>query len=306
MTFDGVDRTLYLHAGTGKAGTTSIQYELGQLQDAALDVLPVKAFGFPNATRLAAACGGDAARAYFVNQYNRMTADQFVRNANDIWDRAKTEVSKTDTRAFVASSEFLCALVRGQDIDRLKLNLDAMFNRVEVILYLRDQTEFLRSLWAQQVKGPSRSTETLARFMSDLERRRLYWDYAALLKDWVRVFGQDSVSATVFNPAALHGGDVVHDFFHKIGLGHVPIHPDQEKMKNVSPSMDELEKIRLENLKRKNPEFADADTGADAEAPMSPDAYKAIVLQHVSDGNRWINEAVLRGQSAVTLPVLKE
>ena len=303
MAANGVARTLYLHVGSNKAGTTSIQHQLRRLVEPEIGVMTVKAFGTPNATRLAAACGGEESHLYFVEQHRIMTEQEFADNARNIWKEAQREILATSCANFVASSEFIGGFVRGRDIAHLKAKLDILFDRVEIIFYLREQFGYFHSFWAQLVKGPSKSIETFDSFLENIEVIKHYWDYETLLKGWCHVFGEDAIKVTVFDPIALHGGDVVADFFHKIGLDHLPIQTEQDSRKNVTPGREELERIRRKNLTRRNLGLTGKDNSGSAGRSLSQDEYRALVLKHVSAPNHWVNEVMLRDRSSIRLPV---
>jgi hypothetical protein len=285
-------KKLTLHIGTGKAGSTSIQKSLDSLKESTMGVLPIQAFGLPNAKFLAMASRSVHTHSYFVRNHKVVTEDDFENNAKTIWETARREMESSGAHRFVASSEFLCNMVRGDDIETLKRGLEQLFDQTHIIVYLRDQRSFLRSLWAQTVKGPSKSGESFGEFLSHIDKRRHLWDYSIFLMDWLQVFGEENLKVTVFDPKALYGGDVVSDFLHKAGIDKAAI--GQEKHSNVSPNWSKLEALRLKNLSRSNP--AAAENATTAEQDIEQDQYEAFVLEKVSEGNHWINEAFLKDQ----------
>ena len=294
-----ISKKLTLHIGTGKAGSTSIQNSLSFLKDSSIGVLPIQAFGLPNAKFLAMSCRSAAAHRYFVKSHKIMTEDDFENNAKMIWVKAQSEMDLSGVSHFVASSEFIVSMIRGDDIKELRQRLEEIFDQIEIIVYLRDQRTFLRSLWAQSVKGPSKSGVSFRDFLSHIDARRYMWDYSIFLKDWLHVFGEANLKVTVFDPKALYGGDVVSDFFEKAGLDKTPTNP--EKHKNVSPDWSKLEALRIENLTRNKP--AAAENMIHPEQNVDQDQYEDFVIEKVSEGNHWVNKTFFENQP-VKLPTI--
>jgi hypothetical protein len=262
--------------------------------------MPIKEFGFPNAQLLAAASGGMQAKNYFVTRRNILTEDAFERNATEVWEAAAQEIERAGTTRFVASSEFLVTFVRGPNIALLRDRLSPLFDRVEIIVYLREQVSFLRSLWAQAVTGPMKSCESFDDFILQLANRRYAWDYSLFLKDWSSAFGIEAIKARVFDRKALHNGDVVSDFFHVIGLETLFGDSQEISRQNVTPSWDKVEEIRQENLAQTDPDRSDIAQASGKQ--VTDEKYQAMVLEMAAEGNRWVNEVILKGQP-VKLPV---
>lgn len=250
-----------------------------------------------------------------------MTTDFFSDNQNDIWPEIQTEVSQSSVNRFVASSEFFSSLVKGRDIWELREKLLNIFDYVEIIVYLREQSGFLRSLWAQSVKGPTRACHSFPEFLADLEEKRYFWDYSLFLRDWQNAFGRDSITACVFDSRAFYRGDLTADFCHKIRergiealvrrLGAIANRrkslnraakiaaPTKD---NASPSFAELEEIRQRNIKERKCEPGRASTYLQPTTILAFHEYEKFVIQLVSEGNTWVNDNVLSSQK-IKLPV---
>lgn len=107
----------------------------------------------------------------------------------------------------------------------------------------------------------------------------------------------------MFDPRALHKGDVLANFFHKAGFDSVPVSGDGAELKNVTPGWTEPEAIRRENLAQNDPALA-AGVDLTVTGPrIDPAQYAAFVLANVTVGNRWVNEVILADQP-VKLPVV--
>lgn len=302
MTEPDKETVLFLHIGTGKAGSSTIQDHLRLLEDPALGVLPIRAFGFPNAVNLVAASKSGSAQRFFVQKHQSMTPDFFSKNAEKIWEDTRSEVAISPVRNFVASSEFLSSLVRGDNIAYLRDRLFTCFDRVEIIIYLREQCSYLRSLWGQSVKGPGRSCRSFADFVNDLEKTPHIWDYSLLIRDWQQAFGDASLKVCVFDKLAFHEGDLVSDFCHKINVPRITDGGRVKKRKNVSPGFEELEAIRRKNIMRNGSIFDRCFASLRPQQTVDQKEYEAHVIRLTSPGNNWINQNLLSSQ-AVKLPV---
>lgn len=275
-------RILTLHIGTGKAGSTSIQHALAKLDPHKTGLAPIKAFGQPNAIDLTMASGTPQARRYFVEKHTVVSAETFDRLNQTVWETAAREVQTTPTTRFAASSEFLCTMVRREAVVALKDRLDQIFDQVQIVAYLRDQRSFLRSLWAQSVKGPSRSADSFQHFLDTLGERKWQWNYSLFLNGWLNAFGPENTKVSMFDPRALYQGDVVSDLLRTAGA--TDTFRSAQGKQNVSPDNDALEEIRQANQRRKG-----LNALQDSEI-WDPARYDAFVLDHVSAGNRWVND----------------
>lgn len=290
------DKKLILHIGTGKAGSTSIQESLRVFGKASTDVKALHSFGFPNAKLLAMATQSKHSHSYFVKRRKVISEAGFKKNSQKIWKNTQLEVSNSKENVFLASSEFIGAMVRGEHIATLSEELRKIFNDIMIVIYLRDQRSFLRSLWAQSVKGPSKSTESFHEFMCNLDKSSYLWNYSLFLKDWLDIFGAN-LNVSIFDEKTLFCGDVVKDFYNKAGIKNLTI--SNSGRRNVSPSFKELEKIRLENLSIKKPSQTNRKQQNVKE--LSDSEYEALILNKVSGGNKWVNKAFFEN-SPLKLP----
>lgn len=304
-------RSLYLHIGTGKAGSTTIQHMLGAARRTSFGYSQVEAFGLGNAWKLAAASGTDLARRYWVNERRTLSRAEFDNLAATVWEDAVRELAEAPDGRFVVSSEYIFAQygALATDIARLKTQLDRFFGEIRIIVYLREQVSYLKSVYAQRVKGPLRGTESFESFIGRIEEFRWLWDYHAALDAWAAVFGRDALTVSVFDPENFLGGDLLTDFLHRIGVEDADVTrrngAGEALRANRSPTYAQLQLLRrLNGLPRPL-----------AEGPLRtlamnrrmrgggfPDRFDRDVLERVSAGNAAVNATYLAGQ-AVRLPV---
>lgn len=298
---------LVLHIGTGKAGSTSIQsflhhhsadYSFGRLD----------ALGDANAWKIAATSGTDRSKWYWVDHIARLSAAEFQDLQDRFWDDVADEYQSCGGTV-VASSEFIYGQFEGDRdaIERLHQNLIRIFGEVKLIVYLREQVSFVKSVYAQRVKGPTRETMRFEQYVRQLEALKIPIDYADRLTQWGEVFGWDSMSACVFDRRNFPNSNLIEDFMQRAGFGQELSGPvTLDDAKNISPRPKELEAVRLMNrigIKHRRLRRV----GVRATTFMFPDVefssdWDAEIVEMVSEGNARLNETLL-AQNAVKLPV---
>lgn len=306
---------LYLHIGTSKAGSTTIQHYLNATDTAAFGLGQLACFGRGNATRLAAATNTANARNYWVHGRKYMTREAFEANSVTLWADLAQELAQAQCRDFVASSEYLYRhfYASPRPLQRFRDQLLAHFGDVRIILYLRDQRAWMRSFYAQTVTGPERSTRSYAEFLKQSRSRRARWNYRAAVRMWARLFGRARMVIVPFDPENFFRNDLIADFLSHISPDLAQQHhvTGPGKAQNMSPDLAEIEAIRRVNalpvaenalparglrfLAQRSPELP-------APAPLLAEAYDADILDMVSEGNAWLNKRYF-AQFPVQLPV---
>lgn len=285
-------KKLVLHIGTGKAGSTSIQRFLKLLNQRTTGVDTIEAFGFPDAMKLVMSCRSPRARAYFVDRKKLVSVSEYDTICNTVFDEAASEINRRTSDVYVASSEHFYSLLGKEHISLLKERLDPLFQSIKIIVYLRDQRSFIRSLWAQSVNGVTRSTTSFEDFIESIDSQRHFWDYSVFLREWRQVFGVQSMNVTMFDPIALRHGNLIEDFVFKLGLRDLRFDAKHLEAKNVSPSWEELELIRQRNIELR----AGPTKGLRFERQVQKwnlSYFNDLIVKKVSKGNSWVNEEFL-------------
>ncbi|MCP3913241.1 MAG: hypothetical protein GY713_20115 [Actinomycetia bacterium] len=131
------------------------------------------------------------------------------------WLRLREAIEQVEPgQTMIISNESLYA--RGLAFERLGTLLDGF--EVKVVLYVREQAEFIQSMILQNQKKGERAFDFRDpdRFEPFLRRRNLnYYQMCARLE---QVFGDGTIDARIFDRGSLVGNDVVVDFFTAIGV----------------------------------------------------------------------------------------
>ncbi|MEZ9835555.1 hypothetical protein AB4341_18795 [Vibrio breoganii] len=213
-------KKLFLHIGSHKTGTTSIQKSLSiysdKLDKAGLFFLPGnsanlfrdKSKGFDEIF-----CG-----------YGAVIDKDFIRN-----NLSKIEFREKN----IISSEFFSWLFDINEITKLKEVLSEIFDEVTVISYIRRQDYQLISHTQQSSKSLSifnglyYSGGSLS-IPNRLDNYDGYLDYNKRLGNWAAVFGHKNILIKVFDRSAMKNGDIVEDFYGIFNISALPIPPVNE------------------------------------------------------------------------------
>ena len=174
-------KTLHLHIGTGKTGSSSIQKTFSALEDHSI---------------------------YF--QYDKSLL-QIINNIDDLIVR----LNNTNCNHVVYSCEWLFK-VDESIIDELSQKLKPFFS-TKVVIYLRRQDELIVSAYQQSVKQKNNKCDSgsiglptdyyLARFS--------YYD---ICNKWAKYFGKKNTIIRVFSSEALKDGCAVKDIANIVGV----------------------------------------------------------------------------------------
>ncbi|MDE5862721.1 MAG: hypothetical protein K2H34_00050 [Lachnospiraceae bacterium] len=241
-------KTIYLHIGIPKTGTTSIQNFCSENQA----VLNRYGYNYPEFT-------------YRYPSANRL------RNAHFLFGCVRNEVGERDyqreeqifyegfeqiDRVFEAydsvilSDEGLwnCAF-RGTDNvwERIKQELDKREIGIKVVVYLRRQDDFLYSWWNQRVKEglKGESQLTWERMADELPIIQL--DYYDMLERIAVYVGKSNIVVRRFDTSRFVGGNLYTDFIDAIGLTYSEEYHVKKEQRNISLTQNSNEIKRILN-----------------------------------------------------------
>lgn len=174
---------IFLHIGTNKTGTSSIQHHFFQNRD----LLSQNDLCYP-------ALGANVAAHHNVAKWVK-SPKKFEAELNAL----KTEIAPF--KKVVLSSEAFCDLDDPHAVEQQFPECD-----VKVILYLRDPVRYFLSWWQQDIQMGKRYPDMRSYLMT--QRR----SYAGLVDKWVEVFGRSNLIIRVYDRTTLPKGDVLLDF----------------------------------------------------------------------------------------------
>jgi hypothetical protein len=194
---------LWLHIGTKKTGTTSLQHFLR----ANARVLAQQGVLVPD-------CFG-ATEARLLTRIFRTKDEPDL--ASEPWPRfvnAVAEAKAAGMKSAIISAESLVDLSRRQ-VAVLAETVKPLFSGVKVILYVRRQDRVAVSHYSTALKGGGVPDKPFSERFGPTRRAVLY---GSLVKDWERSFGRKSMIVRRFDPKLLVDGDLIADFCDVTGL----------------------------------------------------------------------------------------
>ncbi len=211
----------FLHIGTEKTGTTSIQNFLAANREALErgGFFYPSSFGLPNQVGLAAYTGEPERVADLLRGFGYgSSAEDAARFRRTLEERFRQEVSDRESadEVLLLSSEHLHSRARRSDgIARLRDFLAGFCREITVVVYLRRQDQLAVSLSSTHYKTGKSNRFELPRIGRALP---YYYDYQAILENYAAIFGQSQCVVRLFERGTLRGGDVIADYSLVTGL----------------------------------------------------------------------------------------
>ena len=240
---------LVLHIGSGKTGTTSLQFLLGTNRA----VLARHGWLYPVAPsnnrhrhshfgtfvqpdeRLVRAAGHQQGRPVSPTAYR-----------NDLTTRLHAEIREAGLPGLILSDEALYGS-SAEAIERLRDFTDRTAASVRLVVYLRRQDDHLVSRYQQVVRMGE--TRRLLQRTREVDFSDPY-DYHARLSTWRRILAPTDFVVRRFEPDRFVRGSLYEDFVDAAGLGVGPDELRPVTVQNESLDAESVEFLRLLNLHR--------------------------------------------------------
>lgn len=244
-------KTLYLHIGTPKTATSSIQKFLAQNRE----VLESKGYVFPKSQHRYLNVNSRRNGHFLVQKVEKREGGrdhelekQYLQEGYDlIVDEFQTydHVILSDESIWYASS-----YSRKDLFADLKKQADANGYRVKIVVYLRRQDTFFLSRWNQVVKQNIGAGSVLScdEYISKtLKKDGKILNYAQKLDQIADIFGMENMVVRRFEPSSWIDGSIIHDFMQAIDLPITEEFTELEKDANFRLGKNETEIKRIVN-----------------------------------------------------------
>jgi hypothetical protein len=224
-----MDKTVYLHIGWGRCGSSSIQHFALNNRAA----LRTRGVYYPVAEEMALppTRGGNG-------QVLKPPTGWRTRI-----DHVAAAIAKVPDKTLLMSSEFLSPLPP-QYFQTMRRSFTDRGIALVVVAYVREQREWLISRYAQAVKS-RRWTMSLEEYLRE-RYHSSYLNYAERFEALAQVLGRENLSVHLFQRDGLTDGDVRIDLFDLMKLNVRDIISDDPDA-NASASVEEVETMRVVN-----------------------------------------------------------
>lgn len=229
-------KTIFIHIGPHKTGTTTIQSNLYLNEN----VLLSSGVLCPKSGRTSKTTAANHNLAWELRKKKNSRFDKDKGTWSDFIDEVKSHpwISKV----IISSEDFsLLSTSQIEEIRKKTINYN-----VKVIIYLRRQDEALQSTWVQQIKFFPKLTNPFSEWveMNDYQAKNL--NYLKIIKNWENIFGRKNIILRLLDPNSFQG-TLFSDF---LKLCNIQIENIKEgPKKNVSPGAKTIEAIRLFKIK---------------------------------------------------------
>lgn len=250
-------KTLYLHIGTTKTGTTSIQKFCLQNKD----ILQEKNYCFPNSIHR------------YENKKNATLRYKGIhRNGHflvgSVWDENGMHNTAEEERLFHEGMANVAALFETYDNiilsdegiwymssygkrdlwDRLKTHAQEHSYQIKIIVYLRRQDDFFISNWNQAVKENHMTDSIEINLEETLRTRPMRYAYGEKLDLIAQVLGRENIIVRRFDVRMFYGDSIYADFLHCLHLELTDEYlPLENTTNNTSLEGNALEIMRILN-----------------------------------------------------------
>lgn len=234
-------KTIYIHIGTEKTGTKSIQNFCCSRRD------------FLKRNNLFYPCNLD--RKYIFNithwplaaalsQNNKFVPEEKRLSAKELFDELKSDIEQSgEERVLISAEPFSVNVTKAESISELKKLLNGY--EVKIILYLRRQDDYYISHTSTKIKGGVHIQGN--RYSADEAiNNPIRYNYLELVKKWAKVFGKENMIIKTFEDSSLKNQNILSDFF---GIFNMDISQfeAQTQRQNTSLSLDALYFMNMVN-----------------------------------------------------------
>jgi len=223
-------KTVYIHIGVHKTGTSTIQNLLSNNRD----VLKEQGIIYP---------GNKSAHHDMAKEFRTLPLEQILKK-NSRSQAYLREIIESPAEKSILSSEVFETLIFNAGKLREFLPHDL---EIKIIVYLRRQDDLLESKYNQRVREPQiRLEKSFTDYFSSIGLYNPKLDYYNKLTPWADSFGKENLIIRIYEKDKLRG-NLFNDFISVIGLENADSIKVPDLAVNTSWSWDIIEFMRICN-----------------------------------------------------------
>ncbi len=253
--------TIYLHIGTPKTGTTSIQNFLFNNRENILK----KGYLYPISGIISTAQNSKRSPQHLglcealVKHYDiKSPVDTNSRDKCErSWEELKREIETINPKNVIISSEFFTAMQEYYNPDIIALVKKRLEDyETKIVLYVRRQDDFFRSSYCQYMTSPlpnkvphhfqaNYTHKNILEISEFILSIKFQANYYSTLELWKEAFGVNNIIVRPFEKEQMKNGSVVDDFLETINLNYEKSQLKLKSSRNISQSGKVIKIINL-------------------------------------------------------------
>lgn len=314
-------KTLYLHVGQHKTGTSTIQSFMWRNRERMeKNGILYPDIGMAGPTHADFALSLPGKRTEMLERmFSQAATERSSRyqsyqgeNSDNLFARLGQYIDDTDCSRILLSSECFMEWVSPADIRALTDRHCAC--PVKVVIFLRSQVEWIQAVFNQVVKDPGIRYGGELRALPQMDML----DYESMLHDWAAVFGESNIIVRPYTPSIDGAGGVLDDIFSILGIPDFQSYEEPSyNERNVSLSRWQLDVLHALNrrnaglriFERTLEVFSAQNAGADRSGLETSvfSFHEAKVLQgYYRKGNRRLSKKFCHGEALFGSPTRRE
>jgi hypothetical protein len=210
-------RKIYLHIGTEKTGTTSIQSFLSRNTTKlnSQDFYVPEFLGFSNRKITGLAFNLSSSDDLFISEcINPQDLNEKEEKISSWKNEFSAAVKHSQQANWIVSSEFMQARLKSkEELLNLKNFLSQYFEEIHIVLYIRDQVISAASLWSTAVL----SGLPWLNFPEPIQVKHVF-DHQETIELWFSVF-YERLNIRIFQFEDFSGGSLISDFCNTVKIG---------------------------------------------------------------------------------------
>ena len=241
-------KTLYLHIGTPKTGTTAIQIFCRDNQS----TLNSYGYCYPESVHQYPNIGIWRNGHFLVGKIHDEDGKRDFAREDAIFEEGFLQIYKLFEQYdnVILSDEGIWhhGIREGSKfLEKLQKELKKGIFTIKIIVYLRRQDDFLYSWWNQQIKEGMLKVSVFdwERMVNELLNIRL--DYHGVLQQFADVVGKDNIIVRRFDRKKFFGGTIYADFLNAMGLQYSDEYQVLSEIQNISLTKNDNEIKRILN-----------------------------------------------------------
>lgn len=232
-------KKIYLHIGTGKTGTSTIQNALHAHRKELREKYSVD---YADVSITSIEHFGETIVAHYpLVEVIKSRNERALRKVLDY-------INKSNCRSIVFSCESLYHNLNRNDIEWLDNGL--LGNEVFVICYVRRQDLYIESAYRQQVKVGEfkmRFEDFVKRHTQSRFLNEVHANYYRMIGVWASIFGKKNVTVRPFDKKIFRNGSLLDDFSHILGVDDTFLSKNMKNETNQTLPSELINIIRLCN-----------------------------------------------------------